>query len=141
MLNEGKLKLMTCIAMFEKAERKRFSIVIQYYMSDYISRNLLRSFIGYTFCWCIGLAMVAVFKLEDILSIISLTEVVDFFLGYIVWYVGGLIIYLIITVLVSFIRYRYAARGMKVYLSKLKRLEKRYEVQSRAKEGKEVIKP
>ena len=31
-------------------------------------------------------------------------------------------------------RYEYARRGMKVYVAKLKRLEKRYEFQSRTKE-------
>ena len=49
-------------------------------------------------------------------------------------YGAGLAVYLLITFLVYRKRYEYARRGMKVYVAKLKRLEKRYEFQSRSKE-------
>lgn len=50
------------------------------------------------------------------------------------WYAAGLVLYLVITWLVYRRRYEYSKRGMKVYVAKLKRLEKRYEFQNRAKE-------
>ncbi len=141
MLNEEKLKLMTGIAMFEKAEGSRISLVKRYFKTDYISQNLLRSFLGYTLCWILGLALAAFCKMEDILSIVSLTDVMESFTDYAVWYLLGLILYLIITFAVCFRRYNYAARAMKVYVAKLKRLERRYEFQDRAKgQGKEVRK-
>lgn len=49
-------------------------------------------------------------------------------------YVIGLLVYLVITFRVYQKRYEYAKRGMKVYVAKLKRLEKRYEFQNRSKE-------
>ena len=51
-----------------------------------------------------------------------------------VLYVTGLILYLIITWFVSSRRYEYARRSMRVYIAKLKRLEKRYDVQNRTRE-------
>lgn len=51
-----------------------------------------------------------------------------------VLYVAGLVLYLIITWIVSSKRYEYARRGMRVYIAKLKRLEKRYDVQNRTRE-------
>ncbi len=141
MLNEEKLKLMTGIAMFEKAEGKRLALVKRYYKGDYISRNLLKAFLGYTLCWVIGLAMAAACSIEDILSIVSLGDIWQYAVGYGMWYVAGLVVYLVIVCITCFRRYSYAARGMKVYTAKLRRLEKRYEFQNRTKErGKEVRK-
>ncbi len=134
MLNEEKLKLMTSIAIFEKAEDRNLSIVKRYFRTDYISRNLLRSFLGYTLCWILGLALAAVCRLEDILSIVTLEDVVFPFVDYGVWYLLGLVVYLVITYIVCSRRYRYASRGMKVYTARLKRLQRRYEFQDRAKE-------
>ena len=47
---------------------------------------------------------------------------------------GSEIHIVLITFLVYRKRYEYARRGMKVYVAKLKRLEKRYEFQGRSKE-------
>jgi hypothetical protein len=49
-------------------------------------------------------------------------------------YLAGLILYLIVTGVVYARRYEVARRGMNVYLTKLKRLSRRYELQSRTKE-------
>lgn len=139
MLNEEKIKLMTSIAIFEKAEGRNLSLVKRYFKSDYISRNLLRSFLGYTLCWILGLALAVVCRLEDILSIVALEDVVFPFVDYGVWYLLGLLVYLAVTFIVCSRRYSYAARGMKVYTARLKRLQRRYEFQERAKEqGKGV---
>lgn len=139
MLNEEKIKLMTSIAIFEKAEERNLSLVKRYFKSDYISRNLLRSFLGYTLCWILGLALAVVCRLEDILSIVALEDVVFPFVDYGVWYLLGLLVYLTVTFIVCSRRYSYAVRGMKVYTARLKRLQRRYEFQDRAKEqGKGV---
>ena len=134
MLNEEKIKLMTSIAIFEKAEGSNLSLVKRYFKSDYISRNLLRAFLGYTFCWILGLALAVLCKIEDILSIVTLEDVVIPFVDYGVWYLLGLIVYLAVTFAVCYQRYQYAARGMKVYTARLKRLQRRYEFQDRARE-------
>ncbi len=139
MLNEEKLKLMTGIAIFEKAEGGRLAVVRRYYRGDYIGRSLFKGFLGYSLCWCVGLALAAFGEIEDILSIVSLTEIWDYVIGFGSWYLAGLTVYLTVLFIVRFKRYNYAARGMKVYMARLKRLEKRYEFQNRTKElGKEV---
>lgn len=49
-------------------------------------------------------------------------------------YLGGLVLYLMITAIVYWKRYEYSIAGMRVYVAKLKRLEKRYEYQNKVKE-------
>ena len=122
MLNEDKLKLMTSIAMFEKREGKAIFPANRYFKNDYISSRMLRSFFSYSFCYLLCLLIWVLYSMERILNTINLEEA------------AGLAVYLLITFLVYRKRYEYARRGMKVYVAKLKRLEKRYEFQSRSKE-------
>lgn len=142
MLNEEKVKLMTSIAILEKEEAGNLALVKRYYKTDYIGKSMLCAFLGYTFCWIVGLALVIYCRIEDILSVVTLDDIVSPVVDCGVWYLLGLALYLAVACLMAYRRYRYAARGMKVYLARLKRLQKRYDFQDKAKEqGKEVHRP
>ena len=52
-------------------------------------------------------------------------------------YLAGLILYLAITAAIASYRYQNASKGLREYAAKLRRLEKRYEFQSKTKEIKE----
>lgn len=134
MLNEDKLKLMTGIAMFEKREGKAIFPANRYFKNDYISSRMLRSFFSYSFCYLLCLLVWVLYSMERILNTINLEEAAGLARTALLLYGAGLAVYLLITFLVYRKRYEYARRGMKVYVAKLKRLEKRYEFQSRSKE-------
>lgn len=134
MLNEDKIKLMTGIAMFEKREGKAIFPANRYFQSDYISSRVLRSFFSYTLCYILCVLIWVLYNVDMLLNASNLDEVIGAAKTASLFYVIGLIVYLIITVYVYRKRYEYARRGMKVYVAKLKRLEKRYEFQSRTKE-------
>lgn len=134
MLNEDKIKLMTSIAMFEKKEGKHIFPANRYFRSDYISGRMLRSFFAYTVCFILCVMMWVLSNMEQLLNTMNLDTVVKEARTGVVLYTAGLILYLIITWHVSSRRYEYARRGMRVYIAKLKRLEKRYDVQTRTRE-------
>lgn len=139
MLNEDKIKLMTSISMLEKKEGKYLFPVRQYFRSDYIEKNLLKALIGYTFCWILGGTLVLLYRAEDLFSILDFEQIKGGALWAAAAYILGLVLYLIIAYVVYAGRYEHGVRGMKVYVSKLKRLDKRYEFQNRTKEmGQEV---
>ncbi len=134
MLNEDKIKLMTGIAMFEKREGKRIFPVNRYFRSDYISRYMFRSFFSYTICYLLCAMIWVLYYMERLLNTLDIGELIEAGKYAVFFYVSGLFLYLIITWLVYRKRYEYSKRGMKVYVAKLKRLEKRYEFQNRARE-------
>ena len=134
MLNNDKIKLMTGIAMFEKREGKRIFPVNRYFQSDYISRHMFRSFFSYTICYLLCAVTWVLYHMEQLLNTLDISEVVGTGKYAVTLYVSGLVLYLAITWLVYRKRYEYARRGMKIYVAKLKRLEKRYEFQNRARE-------
>ncbi len=134
MLNEDKIKLMTSIAMFEKKEGKAIFPAQRYFASDYISSRMLRAFFSYTFCYGLCMLLWALYNMEKFLNTMNLDEVVESVRVTGILYVVGLVFYLIVAFVVYQRRYEYAKGDLKVYVAKLKRLEKRYEFQSRTKE-------
>ena len=134
MLNNDKIKLMTGIAMFEKKEGKPIFPVNRYFRSDYISRHMFRSFFSYTLCYMLCAMLWVLYHMQRFLNALDITEMIQAGKSAVYLYGTGLIFYLILTWIVYYKRYEYSRRGMKVYVAKLKRLEKRYEFQNRARE-------
>lgn len=134
MLNEDKLRLMTGIAIFEKREGRKIFPVQRYFRGDYISKHLFRSFFSYTFCTVLVVLIWILYNSEKLLNTMNLDEMIAAAKGGILFYLAGLAVYLIITYRIYRKRYEDARRGMRVYLAKLKRLEKRYEFQNRTRE-------
>ena len=134
MLNEDRIKLMTSIASFEQREGKRIAPASRYFQSDYISSRMLRSFFSFTFCYALCMFIWVLYNMERLLGAINLGGLAGTLRTAGILYMAGLVIYLSITYVVYRKRYECARRGMKIYVAKLKRLEKRYEYQSRTKE-------
>ncbi len=134
MLNEDKIKLMTSIAMFEKREGKHIFPANRYFRNDYISGRMLRSFFAYTVCFILCALMWVLSNMEQLLNMMELDTVIHTAKTGMVLYTAGLAAYLVITWNISSRRYEYAQRGMRVYMAKLRRLEKRYDVQNRTRE-------
>lgn len=131
MLSEEKIKIMTNLAMFEKKEGNRIFPVNRYFKSDYISSKLLRSFFSYTLSFLLGIVLWVLFDIEKWLNVMWIESLIELGMKVGAIYLAGLVVYLIISLCIYARRYDYASRGMKVYMAKLKRLDKRYEGNSR----------
>lgn len=134
MLNEDKIKLMNEIAMFEKRGGKNIFPVNRYFRGDFISSRMLRAFFFYTIGYILCVMIGVLYHMERLLGTTGLDALIVSGKKAALLYAAGMVIYQIITFLVYRKRYEYAKRGMKVYVAKLRRLEKRYEFQNRAKE-------
>ena len=126
MLNEEKIRLMTGIAMFEKKAEKDVFPVTRYFKSDYVGGRLLRSFVIYTVACVIGLAFWILYQIDDILNTMDLKVLWSSEKYLVILYAAGLSLYLMITYHVYAERYDVAAKNMKIYQAKLRRLEKKY---------------
>ncbi|EHI60045.1 hypothetical protein, partial [Hungatella hathewayi] len=97
MLNEDKIKLMTSISMFEKKEGRRVFPMSRYFRGDYVSSHMVRSFVGYTFCWILGTVVWVLYKVELLFSTEVLDNMWKALTLYGTLYGGGLILYLMAT--------------------------------------------
>ncbi|MCD8082080.1 MAG: hypothetical protein LUE86_00805 [Clostridiales bacterium] len=134
MLNEDKIRLMNSIASFEQREGRKIAPAYRFFQSDYVSGRMMRSFFSYTFSWMLCALVWGIYNFDRLLDTVNLDEVAELVKTAAFVYVAGLIVYLMITWYVSRSRYEYARRRMRVYIAKLRRLEKRYDFQSRTKE-------
>ncbi|MFR1831945.1 MAG: hypothetical protein ACLSX5_02170 [Lachnospiraceae bacterium] len=137
MLNEEKIRLMTEIAMFEKKRGKSVFPYHKYFKSDYIGSRIMRSFFNYTLCALMCLLIWGLYNLDKILNTMDFYELIKQGKTLIAVYLVGLLLYLGVTAAIAASRYQNASKGMKEYAAKLRRLEKRYEFQSKTKEIKE----
>lgn len=137
MLNEEKIRLMTGIAMFEKKAEKESFPVNRYFKSDYVGSHLIRSFISYTITCILCFTLWLLYQFEDILNTMDIEVLISWGRTIGIYYAAGLVIYLLITHRVYSRRYDAALKNMKIYQAKLRRLERRYEVQAASKESEE----
>lgn len=134
MLNEEKIRLMTDLAMFEKENKSSLKNASGYFKSDYISRSLISGLISYSLCFMMLMAVWVLLNMDAFLSTMEFEALAE-----LAWkgggiYLAGLFVYLAVITLVYGRRYDYETRMNRIYLSKLKHLDKRYEYQSRSRD-------
>lgn len=133
MLNEEKIRLMTELALFEKKHSSEMKTVNQYFKNDYISRSLIRGFVSYTLCSILLFGMWILFNVEVVLSSIGMEELKGLAFRGGALYLGGLFLYAMLTILVYGKRYDREEQMNRIYIVKLKHLDKRYEIHRRAR--------
>lgn len=126
MLNEERVILMTQMASYEKGEGRENVKIGNYFRSDYVTLEVLKSIV------CAALTFVIVFGIYVLCNFETLMEelyTMDLFafaeniVRYFAITVGG---YAVLTYLVSSWRYAKAKRSLKCYYHNLKKLSSLY---------------
>lgn len=142
MLNEEKIRLMTELAVFEKKNKAPLKIAAGYFKSDFVSRHLIRSFLSYTLCSMLVMGSWVLLHLDLLVSTLETESLLRLGKQGMIWYLAGLGAYLLLTGWIYGKRYNLAIRLNRIYVAKLKHLDKRYEYHNRsralAREGKRV---
>ena len=85
------------LSFLEKKEGRSIRTGSTYFKGDYIAKHLLQSFFAYTFCFFLVLALVLLYGIEDLVSLVDLSAIIAIFKNYLLVYAGGLVLYLGIT--------------------------------------------
>ena len=122
MLDEERICIMTRMASYEAGEGKEDMPVKQYYRKDYISYQMIRSFISSTISFCILLLFWGMYNIENIMKKVAATDLPRFGILILVLYISFIVLYEIITVVVYSRKYTKATEGMKKYHADLKKV-------------------
>ncbi len=126
MLNEDKISLMTRMAVYEKGKGKKDLNVCNYFKSDYIGLQIIKSVICATAAFMIIVALRLSYGFEDVMVNIYKTDLTkwgkDLFLEYIVF----MLIYVAISFVIGTTRYKKARKGLRGYYHNLKKLSAMY---------------
>lgn len=134
MLDEEKVKLMAEIAIYEKKQRQELRRAGNFFKDDYIRGHMFKSFLIYNMGFLCLIGIVFMYQAEAILANMTLDGIDTALIGWIVGYLAGLFVYLLLIHGLYKRRYEKAARVLRLYIAKLKRLERRYEFQDKTKE-------
>ncbi len=128
MLNEGKVKLLTKLAVYEKsAEGKKNISIRKNFKSDYVSFGIIKTILAATIAY---LMCVAVYVLCNVQFYVENILYLDYTA---LFYTIGKYYLLVVIVfgLISFLYYTYvfevAKKDTDLYISRLKKLERYYE--------------
>ncbi len=129
MLNEEKVILMTRLASYEADEGKQNMAIGKYFRSDYIRMQTIKSVIYATLAYVVMVGLVVLMDLETFMGDIYQMDLIQYAKELLIWYVGFVVVYGVISFIVYTIRYRRARKHLKVYFNNLKKLSETYENQ------------
>lgn len=128
MVNEDRVILMTKLASYETNEGKKYLAAGRYFRSDYISLQLLKSFISGTLAFCIVAGMAVLYDMEGFMKNFYQTEdMIELVKDIGVVYLVAMGVYLLISYVVAAYQYNRSRQSLKTYYGNLKKLAKSYE--------------
>lgn len=127
MLNEEKVILMTKLASYESREGKKNLAIGNYFRSDYISLQLIKSVIYGTIAFGLMLGLYILYDVENFMQEIYKMDLVQFARNILVLYVVFVAVYGIVSYLVYAYKYSKAKKSLKCYYNNLKKLSSKYD--------------
>lgn len=133
MINEERVKQLYKIALYEQNDEKQNRQVGQYYRSDYVGKEMIKSIFTGTFAFACFTVLWLLSSWEDVLESINNLEIVDTAIQMIIIYAVFMVIYLGVTYVVYSVRYAAGKKKVKGFTSNLKTVQKMYEREEKLK--------
>jgi uncharacterized protein YqhQ len=133
MVNEERLHYMIKMAEFDTNDRKASRPMMQYARRDYVSLQLLKSFIVGTIAFGVLFALWALYSMDSLLGRMNNMDFMDILLVVGILYGVFIVIYLLATYLVYNLKYTEGRRKVKKYYNGLKKVNAMYEREERLK--------
>ena len=127
MLNEEKIKLMTRMAAYEENDGKRSMQIGNYFRSDYIGLQVMKSVISATIAFAIVIAMYIFYDFESVMKEIYQVDLLATGKQILIAYVVFVGIYAVITYIIYAYRYTKAKKSLKKYYTHLTELSGFYD--------------
>lgn len=131
MLNEERIKLMTRMASYEEHEGRRNMTIGNYFRSDYIGFQVMKSIISATLAFAIVLGIVVFYHFETVMKEVYQVDLLETGRKLLLAYAIFTGIYTFICYIVYSYRYNRAKKSLKKYYSHLQELAELYEEDSR----------
>ncbi len=126
MLNQERVCEMTRLAIFDQNEGEECKPMIQYFRSDYVGKELLRSLFYGTMAFGLAFVMWVLCNVEELLETLTFATLQEIAVEAGKYYIGFMAVYLLVTVIVYQRRYTIGRKKLKKYYAHLKNVEKQY---------------
>lgn len=126
MLNEERIILMTQLAAYETHEGRKNAKIGNYFRSDYIVIQVLKSFVSATIAFGLVFALYIFYDFETFMQELYKMDLISFARNVLIWYGVTVVAYSVTTYIVCSYRYAKAKRSLKCYYHNLKKLNSLY---------------
>ena len=133
MVNEERVKQLYKIAVYEKNEEKEHRQTGLYYRSDYIGKEVMKSFFTGSMAYVIIVMLWVMSNLDLVMYQINTLEIINTVVSMLVYYVLFLIFYLFVTALVYYLRYKQSKKKLDCYMSDMKVAHNMFEREEKLK--------
>lgn len=130
MISKERVRHMTKLAAFEEREGKSCHKMTQYFRTDYVGMELLKSFLSGTLAFGILVGMWLVYGLEVLMEEINNMDLIAFGTEVLIKYLVFIACYLIATYIIYNIRYTRGRKQIKLFYTRLKKVSRLYETES-----------
>ena len=126
MLNEERVILMTKLASYEAGEGKKNVEIGNYFRSDYIGWQVLKSIISATIAFVVVFAMYIFYDFEAFMTDIYKMDLLEFGKRILIIYAGFVGAYAAFSYIIYAYRYSRAKRSLHLYYMNLRKLSNMY---------------
>lgn len=126
MVDETKVRVMTRLAAYEEGAGKKYLPIGQYFRTDYIAMQLLKSFICGTIAFVAVVGLMAFCNFEMFLEEIYEIDLMGYIKHIAKIYVICMAMYLIPTYIWAVYKYSRAKKSLNSYISVMDKLSKKY---------------
>ena len=133
MVNEERVKQLYKIAVYEQREEKKNHQTGLYYRSDYIGKEVIKSFFTGSIAYVIMVVLWVMSNLDLVMHQINTLEIIDTVLNAIILYVLFIVAYLFVTALVYYFRYKECKKKLDSYVGELKVAHNMFEREEKLK--------
>ncbi len=126
MVNEERLRCMIKMAEFDSQDGKDCKPMMQYARKDYVSLQLLKSFVGGSIAFFLLGLLWALYSMEELMEKINSLDILQILVTTAVLYVIFMIIYLAATYIIFHVKYTNGRRKVKQYYVSLKKINTMY---------------
>lgn len=126
MINEERVKELYQAALYDSKKQREYQKIRRYYRSDYIGREILKSFFSGTILFGLFCIIWGVTNWQDLMDQINHIDYVGMGADFGVLYGIFMVLYFIVTWLVYGIRYSREKKGYQKYGESLKKINRMY---------------
>ncbi|HAF27358.1 MAG TPA: hypothetical protein DCG85_08615 [Lachnospiraceae bacterium] len=131
MISQERIILMTKLAAYEEHEGRRNMETANYFRSDYIGLQVIRSVIGATIAYGVMFALYIYYDFEIFMADLYKMDLLGFGKSVLTYYAEFVIVYSVISYILYSYKYHKAKKNLKTYQNSLKQLAAMYDIESR----------
>lgn len=127
MINEERVSEMFHMAVYDEYEEKKYRPMNEYYMWDYVGKELVKSFFTGSIAFVLLVGLWALKDLTAVVAYVNNADLMELVVRIIVLYAAFLAVYLLTTAIVYCVRYVRGRRHLRRYVDHLKKVRKMYQ--------------